>query len=416
MLTAFSTALSALNASELAVDVVGNNLANLNSTGFKASTASFGDMMSQELGADGSQVGMGTTRARTFRQFTQGAIQASGGALDAAIQGGGYFVVRGSNDQLAFTRDGTFHLDASGTLLTASGQPLQGWVAVNGTLDTSGATGKIVIPGQTLTKPVATTKASLVLNLDAATAANKIFSTPIQVVDSLGSTHVLTLTFTKGATANSWDYSVTIPGEDVTAGKAGTPTKLSATGNLTFDSSGNLTSPAAAAGVIPIKVPGLADGAADMSIDWSLYGTDGTSRVTQFAAPSSASAPEQDGVASGQLTGVTMTDGGKLLAKYSNGDSVVVAQLALASIRNPESLVSVGDNLLELGPDSAEPAIGVADSGGRGKIVGGALESSTVDIAREFTNLIVYQRSYQASARVITTADQISQEVINLKR
>jgi flagellar hook protein FlgE len=254
------------------------------------------------------------------------------------------------------------------------------------------------------------------VNLDALTAAGASFSTPVEVVDSLGATHVLTITFTKGTTANSWDYSVSIPGEDVASGTPGTPTPLSASGSLTFDETGKLTTPAVAAGVIPIDVTGLVNGAADMQVNWSLYGPDQTSLLTQYAAPSAVSSPERDGLTAGQLTGVAMADGGRIVAKYSNGEALVVAQLALASIRNPESLVSVGDNLLEAGPDSAEPALGVADSGGRGKVVGGALESSTVDIAREFTNLIVYQRSYQANARVITTADQLSQEVMNLKR
>jgi flagellar hook protein FlgE len=417
MLTAFSTALSALNANEVGVDVVGNNLANLNTPGFKESVASFSDLMSQELSADGSQVGMGTGQARIFRQFTQGAVQATGGPLDAALQGDGFFVVADASGQTFYSRAGGFHVDGSGALVTASGEKVQGWsAAVDNVLDTSGATSDIVIPGQTLTTPSATKNVSVDLNLDAGTADGGKFSTPLQVVDSLGASHILTITLTKGTTPNTWDYSVSIPGGDVTAGTEGTPYDLGATGTLTFDTTGKLTTPDPSAGPITIAVPGLTNGAADLSMDWSLYNADQTTRITQYAAASTASSPEQDGVAAGQLTEVSMDDGGKIVAKYSTGETHVVAQLAIASIRNPESLMAVGANLFQAGTDTSLPAIGVSGTGGRGKVVGGALESSTVDIAREFTNLIVYQRSYQANARVITVADQLGQDVVNLVR
>jgi flagellar hook protein FlgE len=417
MLTAFSTALSALNANEVGVNVVGNNLANLNTSGFKASVASFSDLMSQQLSGDGSQVGMGTGQAHVTRQYAQGTIQPTSGPLDAAIQGDGFFVVNDASGQVSYTRDGGFHVDASGNLVTATGQKVQGWCATAGKkIDTSGATGDIIIPGRTLTEPSPTKGLSFDLNLDAEAKEGSTFSTPIQVVDSLGATHVLTMTFTKGTAPNTWDYKVSIPGEDLTAGTPKTPFALSAAGTLTFDTSGKLLTPNFAAGKIAVAVPGLKNGAADLSIAWSLYNDDQSSRVSQFAADSSASSPKQDGVTAGQLTGIAMADGGKLVASYSNGETAVVAQLGIASIGNPESLMAMGNNLFQLGVGSAIPSVGAAGAGGRGKVVGGALEASTVDIAREFTNLIVYQRSYQANARVITTADQLGQEVVNLKR
>jgi len=249
---------------------------------------------------------------------------------------------------------------------------------------------------------------------------NGTFSTPIEVVDSLGTSHILTVSFTMTA-ANKWDYKVTIPGEDVTAGTAGTPFPITgATGSLEFSSSGILTTPAppppAANGVVALNIAGLKDGAADLKIDWSLYTPELTSRVTQFAQATALSSSAQDGLAAAQLTHVALADGGQIVAQFSNGQQVTIAQLALASIRNPESLEAVGSNNFQVSPQTATPAIGTANTGGRGKVLGGALESSTVDIAREFTNLIVLQRGYQANAKVITTTDTLTQDTINLKQ
>jgi flagellar hook protein FlgE len=233
------------------------------------------------------------------------------------------------------------------------------------------------------------------------------------VVDSLGRTHVLTITLTKTTTANEWSYSVTIPGADV---GAATPTSELATGSVVFDSSGRLITPDPTAPTAAVDVTGLVDGAADLAMDWSFYTTDGVARLTQFAQPSAVSANAQDGSTSASLTRVGLADGGKIVAQYSNGQQRVVGQVALASIRNSESLIAVGNNNYLGSARTALPAIGIPDTGGRGSILGGAMEASTVDIAREFTNLIVYQRGYQANARVVTAVDELSQDTINLKR
>ena len=415
MFTSFSTALSALNAHTTAIDVVGNNLANLNTNGFKTSVVSFYDLVTQSLGAGlgETQVGFGVGRPATIRQFTQGAIKASTGALDAAIQGDGFLIVRQPNSGgLVYTRGGNLQVDKDGNLLTATGFKLQGWTTQNGVLNTNGPVGDIVVPVGTLKPPVATTAFSLNLNLNAAATAGPppdTFSTALEVFDSLGDSHVVTVTFTRSATANEWDYSISFPDEDVTSPV--TPV----TGTLVFDSEGRLQSPAAGDPQPEITISGLVNGASDLTITWNLY--DGQSpRLTQYAQPSAVSANAQNGSPAAQLTRVAIGSGGVVLAQYSNGEQVVAAQLAMAAIRNPESMIAIGENVYALSARSALPAIGLPGTGGRGTIVGGAVENSTVDIAREFTNLIVYQRGYQANARVVTTVDEISQETINLKR
>lgn len=414
MFTSFSTALSALNADTTAIDVVGNNLANLNTAGFKASTVSFHDLVTQSLGAGlgETQVGFGVGTPITLRQFSQGAIQSTGGPLDAAIQGDGFFVVTTSNGAVEYTRGGNFQVDTSGNLMTATGEKVQGWTQNNGVLDTNAPIGNITVPVGSLEPPRATTSASVDLNLNAAATAGPppdTFSTSMQVYDSLGVSHIITFTFTKTSTANQWNYSLSFPNADLTA--AGTPT----TGTLTFDANGNLTSPATTDPAPVLKATGLADGAADMNITWNLF--DGTTpRITQFSQPSATSALEQDGSPAANLVSVGLADGGKILAQYSNGKQVLVGQMAMATIRNPESLISVGDSNYQLSANTATPAIGLPGTGGRGTVLGGSVEASTVDIAKEFTNLIVFQRGYEANARVVTTVDQLSQDTINLKQ
>ena len=409
MFTSFSTALSALHADSTAIDVVGNNLANLNTTGFKASEVSFHDLVSQSLGAGQgqTQVGFGVGNPVTQLQFAQGAIQSTGGLLDAAIQGDGFFVVTNASGATEYTRAGNFQVDTNGNLITASGQAVQGWIPVNGVLNASGPTTNINLPVGSLSPPTPTSNMSVDVNLNAAAATGDTFSTSVQVYDSLGASHVVSLQFTK-TTANQWQYSLSFPNTDLTS--PGTPL----TGNLTFSSSGSLTTPAAGSAPPVLAVSGLADGAANMSISWNLFnGT--TPRITQFAQPSETSAQSQDGSPAANLTQISLVNGGQILAQYSNGSQVVVGQLAMANILNPESLVSAGNNGFSLSANTAIPAIGIPGTGGRGTVLGASLEASNADIAREFTNLIVFQRSYEANAKVVTTVDQLSQATINLK-
>jgi flagellar hook protein FlgE len=422
MFTSFSTALSALNATATAVDVVGNNLANLNTPGFKTNVVYFRDLVTQSLGAGlgETQVGFGTGRPLTIRQFTQGAIQSSTGLLDAAVQGDGFFVTKNAQGNTLYTRAGNFQVDDFGNLKTNTGERVQGWTALDpttGILDTNGAIGDIVVPVGAAKQPIATNKFTLDFNLNSGAAADPSsrFSDTIKVYDSLGTSHVLTVHFEKSA-PNQWAYSVTIPGDEITGGTAGTPFEISgSTGSLTFGTDGLLSSPAPGS-PIGFDIPGLATGAADMHLDWDPYTSTGTGRITQFGQPSAPSASSQNGSAAAQLIRVGLADGGKMLAQYSDGQQVIVGQVAMASVRNPESLIAAGNNNYQVSARTATPAIGLPNQGGRGDIVGGAIEASTVDIAREFTNLIVLQRGYQANSRVITTVDELSQETINLKR
>lgn len=414
MLTSFSTALSALNANTTAIDVVGNNLANLNTAGFKTSVVSFHDLVTQSIGAaqGSTQVGFGVGAPITLRHFPQGAIQTTSSPLDGAIQGDGFFVVKNAAGATEYTRGGNFLVNSAGVLITATGEQLQGWGAVNGVLDTNALLGPITLPLGSLAPPQPTTTASVDLNLNAASTAGPPadkFATSVEVFDSLGVSHIVTFDFVKTANPNEWTYSASIPDADMVA--PGTP----ATGTLTFDTSGRLISPTVTDPPPVITAVGLVDGAADLSITWEMFNKTAP-RFTQFAQTSATSALAQNGAAAANLVNVGLADGGQIQAKYSNGQQAVVGQLAMATVRNPETLIAVGNSNYQLSVRTSLPAIGLPGTGGRGTVLGSAVEGSTVDIAREFTNLIVYQRAYQASARMVTTVDQVSQETINLKQ
>jgi flagellar hook protein FlgE len=408
----FSTALSGLAANNTALDVVGNNLANLNTTGFKNDSILFKDIMGQTSGS--TVIGAGVATTGTSKQFTQGSIQPTAGPLDAAIEGNGLFVLRNNAGSTLYTRAGSFKFDGTGTLVTGTGEKVQGWSSVNGVLSTNGNIGDISITAIASQSPTATTKMTLSANLDASAPTGTKFATPLQVVDSLGVTHVLTYSFTKTG-SNAWDYDVSIPGDDLTGGTAGTQTSL-ASGSLAFDSTGALTTPAAGAPINIATTTGLTSGASDIVADWSLYSADGTSLITQFAQTSSASSTTQDGILAAQLTGIKLGNDGTLMANFSSGKQIAIAQIALAAIGNPDSLVSSGNNNFVVGTETLTPTVGMPNSGNRGAILGGSLESSNVDLAREFTNLIIYQRGYQANAKVITSQDQIDQVLLNIKQ
>jgi flagellar hook protein FlgE len=407
--TAFSTALSGLNANSTAINIVGNDLANLNTTGFKASEVSFQDLLSQSLTGGSSQVGLGVGPVTAVPQYTQGSIQSTGGPTDAAIEGDGFFVVTDQNNQTLYTRDGSFQLSSTGDLVTAAGDLVQGWSAAKGSVNTNGPVGNISVPLGANIPATPTTQMSLALNLNAGSASGATFTAPIQVYDSEGNSHTLTVTYTNSG-SNTWNYAVTIPAADL---QNGGNTQVAA-GTLMFDSSGNLTSPPASTDPQQITISGLADSSADMTINWNLYDSSGNGTITQYAEASGVSGTTQNGSAAGQISNVSLQNGGLLVANYSNGQQLTVGQLALASISNPDTLINEGNNNLKAAPNTATPAVGTADSGSRGQIVAGALESSTVNIAQEFTNLLTYQNSYQANSRVITTSDELLQETVNL--
>jgi len=425
MPSSFYTALSGLRGHASQVDVIANNLANLSTIGFKASSALFSDLIYQQLGLNragvASQIGLGTAPIGVVRNFEQGTIQTTGGQLDAAIQGAGFFIIR-RDDATLFSRAGNFQLNRFGQVITSSGGFVQGWSRdAAGVVNTNLPVADIVIPvGQSL-PPVTTTLLRMGLNLDANTVVGNSFSSPLQVFDSLGAPHILTFEFTKAATG--WDVDVTIPGADV--GTAN-PTESVLTGapvNITFDANGILVNPTAPPPTpppydLPISSAALTftNGAAPLAITWNLIDPQGVPTLTQFAQTSAVATTTQNGFPSAQLTSVSIGDGGSILGTFSDGQTKELARLSLATFIAPATLSAIGDNLFSVSSTSGTPAIGPADTGGRGSVLGGALEFSNVDIAREFTNLMTAQRGFQANSRVITTADELNQEAINLKR
>ena len=415
--TAFTNALSGLKANSEAINVVSGNLANQNTYGYKANQVSFQELVSESLlGASTSTLTGASVVPLSSQSFSQGSVTSTGQPYDAAIQGNGFFVIQNALGQQAFTRAGNFTLDATGHLLTRSGGYVEGWNGVNGTVNTNSPLSNIVVPVAGLRAPTTTTQFSVNLNLNANAAtgsSDATFSSPMQVVDSQGQTHVLTITYTKQA-AGSWNYDVTIPSADLVGGSGVTTSLLPAPGTLTFDAKGNLTAPASSAAPTVVNVVGLADGAADMPITWNFYDPSGKSQITQYDQTSANLASSQNGTQAGQLTGISIGDNGQLTASYTNGDKVAVAQLAVATVLNPQSMQDLGNNTFGVTSATSVPAIGTPGTGSRGTVSGGALESSTVDIATEFTNLLVYERGYQANSKVITTEDQVVQSTLSL--
>jgi flagellar hook protein FlgE len=415
MSSAYSNALAGLNANSQAINIVSGNLANLSTSGYKDQQVSFEDLVNESLsGFSNAKEISGSTIAQSTQQFTQGTLQTTNNPYDAAIQGNGFFVVDNTAGQQLLTRQGNFTVNSAGQLVTATGQFVQGWNEANGTLNTNGATGNIVLPTSLVTPPTATANLAISANLNANAAvgsANATFSSPVQIYDSLGTAHTLTVTYTETA-ANTWSYNVTIPSTDVTGG-TGTTTQV-ATGTLTFGSNGLLQSPASTAGTVPISITGLANGASDLNINWNLYTASGTAGLTQYDQASANTGATQDGAAPGQLTSMAIGSNGQVVASFSNGTQQNVAQLALASVLNPGSMQELDGNNFAPTSQTAAPVIGLPGTGARGTITGGSLETSTVDIANEFTNLLEYERGYQANSKVIATEDQVVQQTIAL--
>ena len=418
MSSTFSIALSALQAQSAAINTAGNNLANMNTDGFKQSTVNFKDLFSERLGfAGGYNVGLGVSSPISNQLFTQGGIRTSTSPTAAAVQGNGYFVVKTATNQQLYTRDGNFVLDASGALRTETGEAVQGWTATPAGINTNGLPTDITVPTAATLPAVASTTFLIGVNLDSSGvvgSASGSFTQPISVIDSLGDSHTLSINFTKTG-ANAWSYDVTIPGEDV-GGTPGTPQSVLPAPPIamTFSSSGVWT--IAAGATQAIDITGLADGAADMSLTWNLTNSSGVPTITQYATASNSSSPTVDGSAAAQLNQVAIQSGGQVLASFSDGQTKVVGQLALASILNRNSLQNVGNNNFATTSASAIPAIGIPDTGGRGQILGGSLETSNVDMATQLTNLIIYQSAYQASSRVISTAQTLQQDLFQLIR
>ena len=407
----FSTSLSGLDANSQNLAVISNNLANLNTTAFKGGSASFQDLFYQQIGTSGSgtpiQVGVGVKVGAVASDQTQGTIQSDGVATDVAIEGTG-FLVGNLDGQQVFLRAGNLSVRADGVLLGPDGSTILGNQAVNGVISTNQAPGPLTISTGLINPPKATANAELSINLNSGTAVGGTFSTTLDVVDSLGASHILTYNFVNTA-PGAWTYSISIPAADITGAVA--PVVLKA-GTLAFNGSGQLTTPAA--NVTGIAINNLKDGASNQTFNWNVFDANGVGFLTQVAAPSATASTNQDGFASGSLVSYAIGADGTIQGTFSNGQTQALGQVLLATFANQGGLSRNGSNEFLSTLTSGAANIGVPGTGGRGTLDGGALEQSNVDISKQFADLIVAESGYQANAKVVTTLDTIVQTTINL--
>jgi flagellar hook protein FlgE len=415
-LTSFYTALTGLNNNSVAINVIGDNLANMNTTSFKSGKACFAELLAGISGTSATgnpiSVGLGSTLNGITHNNSQGTIVNTGNVTNAAINGNGFFVVS-NNGEMAYTRSGAFTFDKDGKLLSSDGFQAMGYMGVNGTINTSGAISPIVISQGQLIPANATTNISLTANLNGSAEDGTAFSAPVTVYDSMGAAHNVTITFTKETGAGEWSWSATIPAEDTGGAVGDPPTEIGPTGStLTFDG-----------GVLPatttnptLTIAGLTNGAADISITFNLMDSSGNPVITNYSGESSVSKTTQDGYAASALSNVSIDNSGVITGLTENGKSIALAQLVLANFPNVDGLQKYKGSTFVAFSSSGEPSIGVGGTGGRGSVIGSSLEQSNVDMAQEFINLIVAQRAYQANSRVITTTDELYQDSLNLKR
>src|SRR3989441_444264 len=417
----FSAGLSGLNANGTALSVIGNNLSNINTIGFKTSQVSFGDLVSQNVGstsANPTQVGLGVGTGSISPVFSQGAIENTREATNVAIQGNGFFVARNAAGN-AYTRAGNFSLDSDGGLVTPDGFRVQGYTAVNpatGRIITDGTMTDLIVPPGVLRSPTATSQIRTASNLDARAVTGDTYTTDVQIYDSLGATHVATITYTRRPANGTWDYDITVPGAEITGGVAGTPFNV-ATGTLVFNASGVLTTVngAAPADVI-INTPTWNNGATTSQWRWDLVDANNVASLTGYASTSATSSKSQNGSAAARIESISINASGEIVATFGAGQTIAVGQLALANFNNPKGLVKLGSNKYGESQAAGIANVGAAGTGGRGSLIGSALEQSNVDIAQEFTQMILAQRGYQANSKTITVSDELLQETLNLKR
>jgi flagellar hook protein FlgE len=413
----FSTALSGLRSSSSALGVTGNNIANANTTAFKGSKITFADVFTSSVGVrfngagTGIQIGNGVTTAATNMNFSQGTMADSSAPTNAAIQGNGFFVVENVEGAQFYTRAGDFALDKNGNLVTSAGHLVQGYMAINGAFVPGTPLSEINVPIGQMVAPVSTTQVTMRMNLDSTAATTSEFHAPVQVYDSLGVGRSLDVIFTKQAGNGLYAATATLDGAAATVNGG-------ASANFTFDANGMLVSPATLT-IVPDATQ--LDGATLPSINMNLFqtnpdGTVGAPNLTNFAAPSAVASTEQNGFAAGSLVGLSLAgdNSGRLSAVFNNGQMRPIAVLALATFNAQTGLRRLGNNLYAETLTSGPPSIGIPASGGRGEVLGSSLEQSNVDIATEFTDLIVAQRSFQANARVVTTISQTLENLLQI--
>lgn len=391
MLRSLFSGISGLRAHQTMLDVTGNNIANVNTTGFKASQTQFQDTLSQVLtnagasqdglgGTNAAQVGLGVRIAGITTNFQQGAAQLTNRSTDMMISGDGFFVVRKGADQF-YSRAGAFDFDSTGQLVTPDGGLVQGWAAdASGVIDPNGPLVDMRLPIATLMGAAPSTAATFEGNLPADAALGTTLVRKLDVFDAAGNVSDLELTYTK--TAAGWDV-------------AGAIDAATATGAMTFNPDGTL----ATGGTLTVGA---------VTVDLST--------ITGYAGLTTVEALSQDGRAAGTLQSFTINSDGTLLGAFSNGLKQAIGQVSLATFTNPAGLMKAGGSLYSTSVNSGDPQVGAAGSNGRGALTGGTLEMSNVDLSAEFTNLIIAQRGFQANSRVITTSDELLQELVNLKR
>ncbi|MEP6493414.1 MAG: flagellar hook protein FlgE [bacterium] len=441
MLRSLSSAVAGLRNQQTSMDVIGNNVSNVNTVAFKAGRVTFKEGFAQLVesasratngggGTNPMQVGLGSQIGSLDTMFTQGNLETTGRNTDLAIQGNSFFVVKHGAENF-YTRAGNFQVDSQGTLVAGTnGFAVQGRMATNGKLGDTVSDLKIPI-GQTAPAN-ATSKITLSGNVDAAAKvfdkgsattldpldpvqralpqnANSYKDMSITAYDSLGTKHELKMVMWKTA-ADQWDWKFDDTGMDITS--AGI-TESAGTHPITFKSDGSVdTTVAGFAAPTVTFTPNT--GAADVSVNIDLGS--GVNGLSQFAGSSTAVMRDQDGYTNGILDNFTIDASGTIVGSFTNGTTQAIGQIQLADFNNPEGLTRSGDNLYSTTANSGAAVVGYAGEGSTSSIASGALEMSNVDLAQEFTNMIVAQRGFQANGRVITTSDQMLQELVALKQ
>lgn len=389
MLRSLYSGISGLRSHQTMLDVTGNNIANVNTAGFKGSSVLFEDSLSQLIGnpaipegqvggRNPAQVGLGVQVAGVRTNFAQGSSQATGRGGDLMISGDGFFAVRAGGGETLYTRAGGFTFDATGKMVTADGSVVQGWSAQNGVLNTGQAAGNIVLPLDAVSPAKATTTATVTGNLPSTAKTGEKLVRDVTVYDPQGAPSTLSLTFTR--TGAGWDVAEPVSG---------------ATGSMTFtDGKQNGAGLTLTAGAVSVSL----------------------GAVTGFASISTVAVTDQNGSAAGTLKAYSITGDGSIVGTFSNGRTQTLAKLAMVTFTNPEGLEKAGGTSYRVSVNSGQPQIGEPGQAGFGKLVSGVLEMSNVDLSQEFTNLIVAQRGFQANARIITTSDEVLQELTQLKR
>lgn len=426
VLSSLYTGVSGLASQGEALGVIGDNIANANTTGFKASRAEFQDIVAKSLKGilGGNQIGRGVKIGAVNPILVQGNVDSTEKVTDLAIAGDGYYTLRGSDGE-SFTRDGSFKFDKDGFLITNDFQRVQGFQADDkGTIQNR--VGDIKFP-RALVPAKATKEMRMDLNLDSRVQNLKVFdskkpyesshySTGIEMYDSQGNKHLVNMFFTKTAD-RTWSYNGLVDGKEVVGGKDDELAQVCA-GQITFTVDGKLDTETQTVSAFNFKGGSLQNQQVKIDFGDSIttdkgLGMDGSK---QYGKESDLITWKQDGSAAGTINNLSFNDEGVLTALYSNGETQDIAQIALAKFENPESMFKVGNNRLKEARDSGAPALGAPGRAGRGKIFAKSLERSTVDLAMEFVNLIQNQRGFQANAKTITTTDELLGEVIQLKR